>query len=145
MRQHPRALAIAITLLPLFGAFAVGCDDGELAPSPVTGPIAVESFIGTVAVGSSSFYSFTQPREGAVVLTLVQLTENGQPTAATVGLGIGTPLGVGCTAGISAAASPSGTPHLRQVMPPGVYCVKVSDTGQLTATASFALNIQHPR
>jgi hypothetical protein len=30
-------------------------------------------------------------------------------------------------------------------MTPGVYCAKVSDTGQITIPVNFALNISRPR
>lgn len=146
MTQQIRSLIIALVVcVPALGS--AGCDEQAAAtgPSTVGGAPVVETFIGTVAVGSSAFYSFTVPVQGTVSLTLLTLTENGEASPAVVGLGIGAPAGIGCTAGVSVATAPGGTPQFAQTYPPGVYCAKVSDTGQLTSPGSFALNIAHPR
>lgn len=139
MRQLIRPVSIAALLL------AAGCaEDNPTRPAPGAVPI-VESFVGSLAVGSSSFYSFTVPTEGNVELTLVELSDGGGPSATIVGLGIGSPLGVGCTAGVSVSTGPGPRPQFAQRLTPGVYCVKVSDTGQIANPVTFVLNITRPR
>ena len=132
-------------LVPAALVVAAGCtEDNPTRPSPGAVPI-VESFAGSVAPGSSAFYSFTVPSEGRVDLTLLELSDGGGPAATIVGLGIGAPLGIGCTAGVSVSTGPDVTPQLSQTLTPGVYCVKVSDTGQLVNAVTFVLNITRPR
>ena len=144
--RHPfRSLAIVVAVVCTLTALS-GCDEAEPAgPSNVGGVPVVESFVGTVTVGGSAFYSFTVPTQGTVSLTLLSLTENGQPSSAVLGLNIGTPVGITCSGSPSVATAPGATPQLVQTLGNGVFCAKVSDTGQITSTASFALNIARPR
>ncbi len=85
------------------------------------------------------------PQQGTVSLTLVSVTENGQPSEARLGLNIGTPIGTGCTGSPSVLTGAGTSTHFTQIYPPGVYCARVSDTGLLTGPVSFALNIARPR
>ena len=144
MKHAFRSLAFAITLAA--AAVSAGCDDEPAAPSdvPIGVPI-VESFVGTVGVNGSAFYSFTVPQQGFVSLMLISVTENGQASEARLGLNIGTPVGTGCTGAASVVTGAGTSTHLSQVYPAGVYCARVSDTGLLTGPVSFALNIARPR
>ena len=144
MTQPIRSLAILLLLLPLAAA---GCDEtSPTTPSTDRGVPVVETFIGTVNPATAVFYSFTLERAGEVTLTLLEITRDGQPVADVIlGLGIGSPLGTGCTGGISISTRPGATPQLRQRLEPGVYCAQVADTGQVTEAVNFALNISRPR
>jgi hypothetical protein len=139
MKQLIRVLSFAALLA------GAGCtEDNPNRPSPGAVPV-VETFVGTLPVGSSTFYSFTVPTEGNVALTLIELSDGGGPSATIVGLGIGSPLGTGCTAGVTISTAPGPRPQLNQSLTPGVYCVKVSDTGQIVNPVTFVLNITRPR
>jgi hypothetical protein len=143
MTQSIRSLAMLQLLLPLAAA---GCDDDPPTTPTVDSALPlVESFIGTVSPATAVFYSFTLATEGQVSLTLLEITRDGAPASTILGLGIGSPLGIGCTGGVSVATGPGPTPQLRQRLEPGVYCAQVSDTGQLTEPVNFALNISRPR
>ena len=65
--------------------------------STASAAVTVETFIGTLPVEGSRFYSFTVPQDGLVSLTLLELAENGAPSSALVNIGIGIPQGTGCS------------------------------------------------
>jgi hypothetical protein len=139
-----RVLAVVLTIV--CAAASAACDEEPAAPSEVPiGVPVVESFVGTVAVNGSAFYSFTVPTQGAVSLALISVTENGQPSEARLGLNVGTPIGTGCTGTPSVVTGAGSSPQFTQIYPPGVYCARVSDTGLLTGPVSFAVNIARPR
>jgi hypothetical protein len=143
MKHDFRSLALALTCAAALGTSA--CDEEPTTPSNVPGTPVIETFIGTVNVNSAVFYSFTVPRQGDVSLTLVSVTENGQPSEARLGLNIGSPVGTGCSGSVSVVAGIDARPQLTQNSPPGVFCARVSDTGLLSGPVSFALNIARPR
>lgn len=124
------------------------CDeaDGPSTPSPIwTGAITVEPFTGMVAVDGTRFFSFVSPHQGVITLTLLTLTENGEATSATVNVGLGAPAGTGCIVGVNTITTgPGNSAQLSVAIPAGTYCARIADVGNLTATASFAINISHP-
>lgn len=138
-------------LLPLLLVILLSgaCDKTEtpVAPSDpsFTQPIAVESFTGTLAVGGSSFYSFTVSQSGHVSLLLHQLTEGGVASTAQVTLGLGVPRATDCTVVNVAGVVAGATPQIIDSVTPAVYCARISDPGNLTGPAAFAVNIIRPR
>ena len=130
-------------------AFAsASCDEADppTDPSPIwNGAITVESFTGVLPVGGSRFYSFVSPHQGVINLTLLTLTENGEPSPNTINIGLGAPSGTGCAVGINTLTTgPGNTQHVSVAIPAGTYCARVQDVGNLTAPATFAVNISHP-
>ncbi len=136
----------AVAALVLLGA---GCGNRivPLGPSgnPATAAVTVESFIGVLPVGGSRFYSFTVPQDGLVSLTLLTLTENGEPSSARINLGIGVPQGTGCTLIDSRTTGVDVTPQLKDFRQAAIYCARVADVEELTADVVFAVNITHPK
>ena len=99
---------------------------------------------------SASISSPFKPRfgmsvAGNVQLTLVSMTGSSVPDDALFPLGIGLPIGTGCTASVDAAAKPGGSPQFAAAKGAGVYCVRIADNARLGAAANFVLNITHPR
>jgi len=136
-----------ICILALSVASA-SCDetDPPSTPSPIwSGAITVESFTGTLPVGGTAFYSFFSPHTGVINLTLLTLTENGQPSGNTVNIGLGAPSGTTCAVGVNTLTTGPGTStHVSVAIPAGTYCARVQDVGNLTSTATFSVNISHP-
>jgi hypothetical protein len=120
---------------------AAGCGLLENSTSPTTEP-PTETFSGTLALQGSSLFSFTVTQAGIISVTLASLSPS---STAAVGLGVGTPSGTaGCTLTSSTPSATAGsTAQITVTGTPGTYCVKVYDTGNLTATASFTINITH--
>lgn len=112
---------------------------------------STELFSGTLSPKGSTFYSFTVATTGQpVALTLASTTTTkiGPATGARLRLGFGTPSGFGCTvtssvdtaAGLSAQLTNSSTPADSTG---SIYCVQVSDPGQLTSDVLFVIRIVH--
>jgi hypothetical protein len=108
-------------------------------------PTVSESFTGTLPVAGFKFYSFNIAVNGTVNVTLNSVSGAGVPATVQLGLGIGQPSGLDCaatttvTAGITAAA-----PQTTGTFGPGLFCVRVSDVGNLFAPANFNITIAHP-
>ena len=133
-----RALLIALLALA-----AASCDDASTATSPtVTSPVT-ETFNGQFVPGGTAARAFSAASPGTVSITLTQI---GPPADAVVGLGVGIPQssGTGCllTEAIQTGASPF--PQLTVSVDAGTYCVRLHDTGTLTAAVGFTVTIVRP-
>ena len=136
--------AICGALLTMLAAAA--CDQASLPPPSNSGGIPfTDRFTGTLQPSGSAFYSFRMSEAGNVQVTLISMTGNGIPGDATFPIGIGTPSGAGCSAGIDAAVTPGPSPQVTVPKSQGVYCVLIFDNAKLTEPAAFVINITHPR
>jgi hypothetical protein len=96
-----------------------------------------------LSVGGSRFYSFTVVQNGIINLTLTSLGP-GLPGDVAIELSLGQPAGTGCSASSTVTATlDTAAPHLTGTFPPGVYCARVTDTGNLSAAAQFVVAIEH--
>ena len=143
-RLIPSLIKGALAVALVTGAMA--CESEPPAGPSGTGAPAIETFIGTLQPSGEAFYSFSVPKAGVVSLTLTAMSGASIPADALFPIGIGTPVGQFCSAGVDAAAAPGVTPQFTTTKDVGVYCAKISDNnGRLVAPASFALNITHPK
>ena len=144
MRAAGLALAAVLSIVGL-----TGCEEAPLAPSPGSKapPLMIETFSGSLGVGGSAFYSFNVPVEGPVSFTLLQYrsTESGQDTDKVASIGLGVPAGTTCVVASAVTTKAGNTPQLNQTVPPSIYCMRITDPGQLEGSASFLINIAHPR
>ena len=125
---------------------SAACDHATLpSPSNGSGIPVTETFTGTLQPSGDMFYSFAMSQAGNVSLTLIGMTGSSVPSDALFPLGVGQPVGTGCTASTDAAAAPGGTPQYTVAKNAGVYCVRIADNARLGAPAVFVLNITHPR
>jgi len=108
-------------------------------------PTVTEQFNGTLPVGGFKFYSFNIAVNGTVNVTLNKVSGTNVPSTIQLGLGIGQPSGIDCTATVTATASSSfAAPQATGTFGPGLFCVRVFDVGNLAAPATFAISIAHP-
>jgi hypothetical protein len=126
-------------------ALCAACSDNiPTQPPPIySGPIATETFAGTLAVGGSAFYSFTSPKDGPITLTLTSLQENGEASAAAVNLSVGIPVGRGCGTSSAVSATAGTSAQINITLAGGIYCAFILDPGTLGAAASFPITITH--
>jgi hypothetical protein len=105
-----------------------------------------ESFSGTLAPQSSSFFSFPVYQAGMVNITLTGLTTTSLVSLpnTVVGVGFGTPGGQGCSLSSSVNTTEGAVPQLNLTSAAGISCVEVFDIGNLTSPADFLVNIVHP-
>lgn len=129
-----------------------GCS-GDTPTSPTTttttaataaAPIYSEEFIDSVGVSGTAFYSFTVTQYGTVNISLTSVSGAFVPSTVTLGLGLGMPEAEGCSATSSVSTQAGAGPQITGAYNPGVYCVKVSDVGNLYAAAKFAVTIAYP-
>jgi len=136
--MSPRALLMALLALA-----AAGCDDATTATSPtVTSPVT-ETFNGQFFPGGTAARAFSAASPGTVSITLTQL---GPPADAVVGLGVGIPQsnGTGCLLTQAIQTGASSSPQLTLAVEAGAYCVRLYDTGTLTAAVAFNVTIVRP-
>jgi hypothetical protein len=146
--KFTRSRAFAVSLL-IVSAFSAACGKNAATTSPTTTtPDSVtETFKGTLPVGGSAFYSFSTATAGTVTATLTDIEGDGVPPSIEVNLGIGTLSAFNCSA-TSSEVQMSGTAQVPALVSsseqPGVYCVIISDIGNLFAPATFTVTIDHP-
>jgi len=152
-----RMRATTAALFTMFGVILLGASacshDSTTTPSSTSGtstttaaaPTVSESFTGTLPVGGFKFYSFNIAVNGTVNVTLNSVTGTGVPATVQVGLGIGTPSGVDCSATTTATIGANApAPQTTGTFGPGAFCVRIYDVGNLFAPASFNITIAHP-
>jgi len=134
-------------------AFATaGCNDTPTSPTTtdttttttIASPTFTEEFLGTVPVSGSAFYSFSVTTYGTVTATLTSVSGSFVPATVTLGLGLGVPSGETCAVTSSINTAKGATAQLSTTYQPGVYCVMVSDVGNLFAAANVAVTIAYP-
>jgi hypothetical protein len=95
-------------------------------------------------VGGSAFYSFSVGENGTVNVTYTEAAGSGVPGTVWLGLGIGTPSAEDCATASTVNTPPTSAAQITGTYTPGIYCVKVSDIGNLFAPATFRVTIAHP-
>jgi hypothetical protein len=138
----PLLVAAALT----GGTIACGAAGTPVSPSAIEEASLVHDlFSGTLPRGGLRSFAFTAPSSSAVSAMLASLATSASPSAADlrVGLGLGVPQGTGCAIRESLVTGPALTAQLRGLVPPGIHCVAIYDTGTLTEPVSFAIRITH--
>jgi len=140
--------SLVLTLLT-----AIGCSgDTPTSPTSTTStttataasPAFSEDFIDSVPVTGSVFYSFTVTQYGTVNVSLTSVTGQYVPSTVTLGLGLGKPDAESCLTTTNISTQSGTGPQITGAYEPGVYCVKVSDVGNLFSAAKFAVTIAYP-
>ena len=100
-----------------------------------------ETLSGTLAQGGSVTMQFTVTTAGAVSVTLTSMTPS---TSASVSMGVGTFSNGNCIVTSSVSSVVGGTSaQLSTNLGAGTGCVKVSDTGSLTAPETVTVTVSH--
>ena len=136
-------------LLGLLGGVVItatsACGSNVSTAPKVEPASTTEVWSGALTLGASRFYSFNVPLEGTVSVLLKSLTENGAASTDQVTIGLGAPRGTDCAVSGSVVAGASDTVLLSGSQTAGVYCIRIWDNAQLTTTAAFSVNINHPK
>jgi hypothetical protein len=138
------SLLIASTLVSACGKSA---STTSPTSTTTTADSLTETFSGTLPVGGSAFYSISLATAGTVTATLTDIGGNEVPPSVMVNLGIGTLSQFNCSA-TPTEVQVSGTAQVPTSVSaseqPGVFCVLISDIGNLFAPATFTVTINHP-
>ena len=128
--------------------FSITVTRGATIPTPATPaatvPTVTDTFSGTLTSGSSSVYAFTVSQDGAVSVTLASVTGAGVPSTVHLHLGLGTFADATCNPTTSVDAQAGSTPQITSTYASGLYCVQLSDTGNLANPATFTITVTHP-
>jgi len=124
---------------------ACGSDSQDVTvPSTSTSSSdSFETFAGSMVPQGSTFYSFPVTTAGTVSVSLSSLMANtsGPASSDVMRLGLGVPLGTGCSVTSSVDTTPGLTAQLTVQVNPDVYCVNIADVGNLTAPVNFTIRI----
>jgi hypothetical protein len=102
-------------------------------------------FSGTLAVGETRVHTFPAAASSSAQATLASLTNAaGDLVASPVTLAIGTPTDSGCTPIATAAAHPAFVSQVSATVSSGLYCVSVSDSGNLGDSVKYSVRVVHP-
>lgn len=151
-RTCVRYTRTAIAAAAVLATLAAACSGDSTPTSPTstttttitTAATTTEDFTGTLPVGSSRFYSFSVAETGTVSVLYSSVGGNGVPGSVWLGLGLGAPSGEDCVTTNNINTPPGAGAQLTGTYSPGIYCVKVSDIGNLFAPAAFSISITHP-
>jgi len=133
-------------VLAMTAATACGADS-PTAPSTTSVPATTTvTFVATVPVAGSRFYSFTVATEGTVTAMLASVASptTGTPLAVPVEMSIGVPAGTGCAGGQSVTAEAALGVQLTSSLAAGVYCLRLADAGLLREPARVAARFTYP-
>ena len=138
-----RLLAMA-----LLAAVTAACGD-DTATSPTDTDTATGTtviYTGTIDVGGSRFYSFTNNAAGSVTAVLASVTapDTRLPVSAPLEVGVGIPAGTDCATTTTQIVSPSLVSQMTVSLAVGVFCLRVADAGELKAPVTFAVRFTHP-
>jgi len=119
-------------------------DSTTTTTTTIASPAFTEDFVATVPVSGSVFYSFTVTQYGTVNAMLTDVAGAYVPSTVTLGFGLGVPSGETCALTSSINTARSQSAQLSATYYPGVYCVMISDIGNLFSAASVAVTVAYP-
>jgi hypothetical protein len=141
-----RGGALAITLA--LAIVTMGCgDDTPTSPSSTSSTTTSSiTFAGTLDVGGSRFYSFTNTASGSVtaLLASVAVADTRLPLTVPLEIGVGVPAGTGCATTVQQLVAPGLVSQLSVSLASGTFCLRVADAGELRAPVTFAVRFTHP-
>ena len=137
-----------LLLMAVAAALSAGCGDDASPTSPTdTTPVTTAiTYAGTLEVGGSRFYSFTNNAAGSVTAFLASVTASNSklPLAVPLEIGIGVPAGTGCATTTTQIVAPGLVSQVTASLAAGVFCLRVADAGELRAPITFAVRFVHP-
>jgi hypothetical protein len=142
-----RGGVLAVTLTLALVTAACG-DDTPTSPSDTssTSTTSTVTYTGTLNVGGSRFYSFTNNAAGSVtaLLASVAAADTRLPLPVPLQIGVGVPSGTDCATTVSQLIAPGLVSQLTVTLASGTFCLRVADAGELKAPATFAVRFSHP-
>ena len=128
--------------------FSITVSKGATIPTATTPaatvPTVTDTFAGSLPSGGSSVYSFTVSQDGTVSVTLASVTGAGVPSTVHLRLGLGTFTDTTCNPTTSVDAQAGSTPQITTTSASGLYCLQLSDPGNLANPATFTITVTHP-
>jgi hypothetical protein len=124
------------------GAAGACSDDEPTTPTAPTAPtVMTETFSGNIARNGAQTHAFGTQASGTVTATLTALAA---AEGTKIGLALGTFNGVVCQLVITKDDAVQGTVVTGAVSALGSLCVRIYDTGGLTQSADYEIQVAHP-
>jgi hypothetical protein len=137
-----------VLIAALLTALTAGCGDdmSPTSPTATTSTTTTVTYAGTIDVGGSRFYSFTNSEAGSVTAFLASVTgaDGRAVLSMPLELGIGVPAGTGCATTSTQIVSPGLVSQMSVSLAAGVFCLRVADAGELRGPITFAVRFIHP-
>jgi len=138
----------ATVFIALLAVVSIACGDNAVPTEPTdVGPFSrTEVFTGTLARGGTSFYSIASGNTGSVAITFAsaRVVNTSTTLFPTVTIGFGVPRGIDCQTSQTVQASPSLQAQIRVSIEPGIYCIRIADSGGLSQSIDFAVRMTFP-
>jgi hypothetical protein len=142
-----RNASMLLCLLAGLAGAACGDSNSTSPSSTTTTPVeTTELFSGTLSPRGSSFYSFSVTSTGTVSVTLASTASAriGPAGSSRLTIAFGAPSGFGCATTTAVDTTPGLSAQLTNGnTAAGIYCINVSDPGQLAADTLFVIRIVH--
>jgi hypothetical protein len=137
-----RTMVQGLLVLALSGAGLAGCNtEDPFATMPTPTPTTVV-FQGEINPNGGQTFQFTTQANGTITATLTAV----QPSGATIGfsMGIWNTSTTACQIVLANDNAAQGAVLTGTASSVGNYCVRVYDTGALSDSASFTIQLVHP-
>lgn len=139
MRRHIREGLLAT--LAAAAILAAGCEDATPTPTTPTDPVLrTENFAGTLTINGAVTFPFSVSSSGPITATLASVSDAAIP----IGLSLGTWNGISCEVVIARDGAIQGDRVIGEASNFGNLCARVYDIGQLTASLTVGVAIEHP-
>jgi hypothetical protein len=143
--MKPARLLCPLAVLVALAAPSCGDSTTPTEPSATAGSPIQEIFSTTLSPRGSTFYSFASSFTGAARVTLIGVTDAaGAVVTPALTLGFGVPKGTGCGATSTVAVTPGLVSHITAPIAASIYCVSLTDPGNLTGDVTFYMRIAYP-
>ena len=122
-------------------------DDSPTSPSTTSVQTTTTvTYVTTVPLGGSRFYSFTVSAAGTVSAMLASVASpiTGAPLAVPLEMSFGTPAGTDCAGEQSVTTDAALGIQLTTSLSAGVHCLRVADAGYLRDVARVAVRFTYP-
>ena len=143
-------IARPVLVMACAGALAVAACGNDSSSASTTSPSVVaadatinEPITTSLPAGGTVFYSFSIALYGNVAVTLTGVNGAELPEDFTLNVGIGRPSGTSCTSQNAIDTAPGESPQLTGAYGPGIFCVRIADTGKLPAPATISAVVAH--
>jgi hypothetical protein len=145
VKPFVKPILLAVVSAALLGVSCSNNNNTTAPTQPVAPPTVLgQPFNGVLPVGGFKFFSFSIGVYGTVNISLTSLSGDGVSPGTTVALGFGHPAGTDCNATSVNTQATATQPQITSAYDVGVWCVRISDVGNLTAPANFTISIDHP-
>jgi hypothetical protein len=144
MKSRKLLLSVLVACLALTAACGSDTTSTNSPTAPTTPQVSV-TFNGTLTVNGAASYPFTTSGSGPVVATLTSLatTSTGTTVLTAVSLSLGTWNGATCSITIANDAAFQGSSASGTSSTGGSFCVRISDVGTLTESATYTITVTH--